>query len=252
MTAKLFDAHLHIIDPRFPLVENQGYLPPAFTAEDYLAAAAPLGISGGAVVSGSFQALDQGYLKAALQRLGPGFVGVTQLGCDVTDAALRDLDEVGVRALRFNLKRGGSAGLEDLERLALRVHERVGWHIELYIDAREIEDIASRLAALPQIVIDHLGLSRAGLPSLLRLVEGGAKVKATGFGRLDFEPGPILRDIAEANPTALLFGSDLPSTRAPRPFQGSDIMVLRDALTSEQAERALRLNALSLYRPTSY
>jgi predicted TIM-barrel fold metal-dependent hydrolase len=36
MTA-VFDAHLHIIDPRFPLVPNKGYLPPAFTVADYLA-----------------------------------------------------------------------------------------------------------------------------------------------------------------------------------------------------------------------
>ncbi|HSA40245.1 MAG TPA: 2-pyrone-4,6-dicarboxylate hydrolase, partial [Mycobacterium sp.] len=24
----MFDAHLHIVDPRFPLVPNDGYLPP--------------------------------------------------------------------------------------------------------------------------------------------------------------------------------------------------------------------------------
>lgn len=32
----IFDAHLHVIDPRFPLVPNGGYLPEPFTAEDYL------------------------------------------------------------------------------------------------------------------------------------------------------------------------------------------------------------------------
>lgn len=31
----LFDAHLHVIDPRHPLVANEGYLPPTFTAQDY-------------------------------------------------------------------------------------------------------------------------------------------------------------------------------------------------------------------------
>jgi len=29
----LFDAHLHIINPRFPLVPNAGYLPPSFTVQ---------------------------------------------------------------------------------------------------------------------------------------------------------------------------------------------------------------------------
>ncbi|WP_405876638.1 hypothetical protein OG762_46275 [Streptomyces sp. NBC_01136] len=31
----VFDAHLHIIDPRFPLIENDGCLPPTFTVEQY-------------------------------------------------------------------------------------------------------------------------------------------------------------------------------------------------------------------------
>ncbi len=249
MTDPLFDAHLHIIDPRFPLIANQGYLPPPFTAEAYLAAARPLGVSGGAVVSGSFQAFDQGYLLAALERLGPGFVGVTQLPAEVTDAELDRLARAGVRALRFNLRRGGSAGLEDLEALARRVRERVGWHVELYVDSRDLAELEARLAALPQIVIDHLGLSGAGLPSLLRLVERGAKVKATGFGRLDFDPVPVLQRIAAADPTALLFGTDLPSTRAPRPFKAADIALVRAALTPEQARAALHDNALALYQP---
>ncbi|MGZ8212720.1 MAG: hypothetical protein ACXWUH_19630, partial [Burkholderiales bacterium] len=36
MNAKpVFDTHFHIIDPRFPVIENQGFLPPVFTADDY-------------------------------------------------------------------------------------------------------------------------------------------------------------------------------------------------------------------------
>lgn len=51
----MFDAHLHIIDPRFPLQENNGYLPSPFTVADYLHRVDGLGVAGGAVVSGSFQ-----------------------------------------------------------------------------------------------------------------------------------------------------------------------------------------------------
>ncbi|MNW23675.1 hypothetical protein D3C74_03830 [compost metagenome] len=49
----VFAAHLHIIDPRFPLIENQGFLPAAFTCTDYLAQVQDLDVRGGAVVSGS-------------------------------------------------------------------------------------------------------------------------------------------------------------------------------------------------------
>ncbi len=249
MAGLLFDAHLHIIDPRFPLVPNQGYLPPAFTADRYLEAAERLGIAGGAVVSGSFQAFDQGYLLDALQQLGPGFVGVTQLPADVCDQEVRRLAEAGVRAVRFNLRRGGSAGLADQERLARRVHDLAGWHSEFYLDSREIPALEQRLSALPQIVIDHLGLSRVGLPALLRLVARGAKVKASGFGRLDFAPAKALRQIAEVDPGALLFGSDLPSTRAPRPFRADDIALLRSSLPPAAVQAALFDNAVRLYRP---
>jgi len=129
------------------------------------------------------------------------------------------------------------------------IHELAAWHSEFYLDSREIPDLEQRLRALPQIVIDHLGLSREGLPALLRLVEAGAKVKATGFGRLDFPPAEALRRIAEVDPGALLFGSDLPSTRAPRPFQDADIALVRAALPPTAAEAALFGNAVQLYQP---
>ena len=82
----VFDAHFHVIDPRFPLVANQGYLPEPFTVGDYRARTAHLDITGGAVVSGSFQAYDQTYLLDALEQLGEGFVGVANVPDDISDA----------------------------------------------------------------------------------------------------------------------------------------------------------------------
>lgn len=236
----IFDAHLHVIDPRFPLVRNQGYLPEPFTVEDYRARTSALPIAGGAVVSGSFQAFDQTYLVDALQRLGPAFVGVTQLPATVDDDEILRLHGAGVRAVRFNLHRGGS---EYLETLARRVAELAGWHVELYVDARDLPD----LPRLPRLSVDHLGLSREGLPALLRLVERGARVKATGFGRGDLDVPATLRAIAAVSPDALMFGTDLPSTRAPRPFADADVDLIRDALGDDLARRALHDNALAFY-----
>jgi len=75
----IFDAHFHVIDPRFPLVPNRGYLPDRYTTKDYLERMKDYDLRGGAVISGSFQAFDQDYLVDALSRLGRGYVGVTQL-----------------------------------------------------------------------------------------------------------------------------------------------------------------------------
>ena len=43
MSVRVFDAHLHIINPRFPLVPNNGYVPEAFTVDDYMARTGELG-----------------------------------------------------------------------------------------------------------------------------------------------------------------------------------------------------------------
>ncbi len=137
----LFDAHLHVIDRRFPLVPNSGYLPEPFTVADYRTRTAALHVVGGAVVSGSFQAFDQTYLLYALARLGPGFVGVTQLPADAPDEQILSLTAAGVRAVRFNVRRGGSATLEHLNTLARRVHELSGWHTELYLDATDLPEL---------------------------------------------------------------------------------------------------------------
>ncbi len=248
--AKYFDCHFHIIDKNFPVVPNQGFMPDAFTSEDYLERLKAVDLCGGAVVSGSFQAFDQSYLFHALKVLGPFFVGVTQVPQTVSDQELRQLDEAGVRAVRFNVKRGGSEEIHHLESMARRVHELVGWHTELYVDSRELADLYEALVSLPAVSIDHLGLSKAGFPTLLKLAEKGVRVKATGFGRVDFDVRAALNELYAANPRALMFGTDLPSTRAPRPYQDDDYTLVLETLGEEKAADVCYKNAIEFYRPT--
>lgn len=248
MSSKIFDAHLHIIDPLYAVVENQGYLPPSFTCDDYRTATEDYSRVGGAVVSGSFQGFDQSYLVAALKTLGPSYVGVTQLPATTSDREILSLHQAGVRALRFNLKRGGSEQLSQLERMSARVWELCQWHIELYVDSTLLDDLAPRLLTLPAVSIDHLGLSAQGFPQLLHLAERGVKVKATGFGRVDFDVAQVLQDLSLANPNCLMFGTDLPSTRAPRAYCDSDRQLILDSLPQDQAEHALFKNAQEFYK----
>ena len=253
MTARefqLFDTHIHIIDKQFPLVQNNGYLPEEFTCEDYLDRMKEYHLVGGAVVSGSFQAFDQKYLVNALKRLGPRFVGVTQVPATVTDEELLDLESAGVRAIRFNLKRGGSAKVRYLDTLARRAHEVTGWHVELYVDSKELASLYPVLVALPAVSIDHLGLSREGFVTLLKLVENGVHVKATGFGRVDFDIKIALTELFAANPDALMFGTDLPSTRAPRPYEDDDFKLVIEVLGPKKALKVLFENAARFYRPS--
>ena len=245
----VFDTHFHIIDPRFPVMENQGFLPPLFTVEDYRARTVALNIRAGTVIAGSFQGTQTEYMYDALAKFGPTFVGVIQVPATVTDAEILKLNAAGVRAVRFNLYRGGSAGMEDLDRLARRVHDIAGWHAELYVDASTLGPVFETVAALPKASIDHLGMTQAGMPHLLKLAERGLKVKATGFGRTEVDVPAALRDLARANPDCLMFGSDLPSQRARRPFEPSDMVLIADTLGEAAARKAFWDNALAFYSP---
>ncbi|WP_204237312.1 amidohydrolase family protein [Mammaliicoccus sciuri] len=245
---KIFDAHFHIIDFNYEVKENNGYMPPSYLTEDYQEETQDMNIVGGAIVSGSFQGFDQQYLLKVLSDLGSDFCGVTQLPYSVSDEEIISLNDEGVRALRFNVKRGGSEDLAHLSDFAKRVHDLVGWHSELYIDSKNLPDIEETILSLPAISIDHLGLSKEGLPNLLKLVDKGVHVKATGFSRVDLNVQDTLKEIYQANPDALMFGTDLPSTRAPKRFTSKDIQFVQDTFDEAAANKIFYQNAKEWYR----
>jgi len=246
---KLFDSHFHIIDQRFPLEENNGFLPEPFSCADYKERLKNYDLAGGTIVSGSFQALDQSYLIAALKELGPSYVGVTQLPATVSDDEVLALNDAGVRGVRFNLKRGGSEGIENLETFARRLYDLAGWHVELYVDARDLPNLFELLVSLPSVSIAHLGLSGAGFSTLLKLAEKGIVIKATGFYRVDFDVKQALQQIMSVNPNTLVFGTDLPSTRSARPYLDDDYCLVVEAVGEEVAGKVFFDNAITFYRP---
>ena len=249
MRTDIFDAHCHIIDQLYPIIPNQGYTPPAYSLEDYRQQTKPLGVTAGAIVSGSFHGYDQTYLRALLPVLGPRWVGITQVPPDVPDTEIASLSSIGVRGLRFNIYRGQSDSVDDIVSLATRANIIGKWHAEIYADASALKPHVAKLSKLPQIVIDHMGLNEAGLPVILDLVDAGAKIKLTGFGRVNMNVPKAIELIAARNPNALMFGTDLPSTRAKRPFEASDIDLIKNILGPTVAIKTLWSNAVSLYKP---
>ena len=226
-------------------------MPPEFTVEDYQAKLTTEELAGGAVVSGSFQAFDQQYLIDALNKLGPRYCGVANIPEDCSEEGLNLLDAAGVRAVRFNLVRGGSAGIKDMESLSIKLFREFGWHSELYIDSADIPELLPVLKRLEAFSIDHLGLSSSGLSNLYQLVDLGVRVKATGFGRLDFDPVPVMRTIMEINPESLMFGTDLPSTRAKFAFSMKDLDLIKENFSLKHQEMILYQNALDWYHKKS-
>lgn len=166
---------------------------------------------------------------------------------DTSDEEIIRLHGYGVRAIRFNVKRGGSEDISRLDYFARRVHELVGWHSELYIDSTSLPEITTTLKNLPAASVDHLGLSKEGFNNLLSLVDKGVRVKATGFCRVELDVAQAIRSIYSVNPDALMFGTDLPSTRAKRPYDHSDIELIYNIVNEDQVEKVLYKNAIKWY-----
>ncbi len=247
--APILDAHFHVFAPGVPMPGNAGHVPPPFSVEDYRAAAAPLGVVGGVVVAGSVQGGDPAPLLAAAAALGPRFAVVAQARAGMDDDAFAALAAAGVRGLRYSLYRGQWGSPQAVASHAARAAAH-GLHAQVYADAAALAPAVDALARLPAgLVVDHLGMTEAGLPVVLDLAAAGAKVKASGFGRVAMEVPRALARIAARAPGALVFGTDLPSVRAARPFAASDVALLREVLGGgAAAAAALHNTAAAFYR----
>lgn len=250
---KIFDSHFHIVDPEFPLVENNGFIPDFYTVDEYLQELKELQLEpiGGAVVSGSFQGFHQEYFEDALSKLGDQFVGVTQIPCDTNDKELERLHSIGIRAIRFNLYRGLETSLSEIEALSTRVFEGLGWSTEFYLNLGEVSaELDALMQRLPKISIDHLGMGRGSLPALKKYLSQGVPVRMTGFGRVEFteeDLREILPKLYKENPDGLLFGTDLPSTRARYRFGKDDLSLIKEIFNTEELNKVFYENGYSWY-----
>ncbi len=224
------DSHAHIIgEPaRYPMVANRSYTPPPASIAAYRAMLAALGLERGVIVQPSFYGTDNRCTQDALRASAGAFRGVAVVGAGVDAGLLAELSADGFRGARFNLLFGGGLSLDVLEDVAARV-ARVGWHVQLLIDIRQLPAIEARIAALPcPVVFDHLGHfpvpasgaeGEAGFAALERLVGNGRTwVKLSGGYRLSALPPPYadLRGFAQRlcalRPDRLVWGSDWPHT----------------------------------------
>ena len=245
---QIFDSHFHIIDHQFPLQANHDFTPNEFLVKDYLHAMQHQNIIGGAIVSGSFQGADYSYIEPALNKLGSTFVAIIQAHSNLHAETITKLNTLGIRGIRFNLVRGNDFSVDEIRNLASKVYEVADWHCEFYIDKRQLQNLHNTLSTLPAVSIDHLGLSHASFDQLALLIDSGARVKASGFGRVEFDVVTALQKIHRINPNALMFGSDLPGTRARRKFSLQDIELIENSFTANDVKKILYKNALEFYR----
>ncbi len=214
-----------------PYVDDRVYTPPDALLPDYLSMLATLGVERAVLVQPSIHGTDNSALLEALGRLPLSGRGIIALGEGVDDYKLRELDEAGIRGVRFNLvdvTRGRRAlPMEHMRQVARRVRP-LGWHVEVLLHVDEYPQLERLFRSFPgDLVFAHLGYPRSGggvddpgFRQLLGLLgRGNTWVKLTAPYRLSREAlpyedvMPLIHALADRAPDRLLWGSDWPHVR---------------------------------------
>jgi predicted TIM-barrel fold metal-dependent hydrolase len=233
---KACDTHAHVFGPaaQFPYAADRSYTPPDAPLAKYLAMLDTLGFARGVLVQGSAHGADNSAMLDALARTSARLRGVAVADEHVPPAELRRWHALGVRGLRFNhffqdgqLHYRGGVPLAAARVLAPVMRE-LGWHLQLWIDVKDLPDTVPVLHELGlPVVIDHMGrtpaaagVATAGFQSLLRLLgAGGCWVKVSGAHRISRLPPdypdarPFMQALVAENPERLLWGGDWPHPR---------------------------------------
>ena len=73
-----------------------------------------------------------------------------------------------LRQLALIKKRGASESIDQLEYLSNKLYDQYQWHTEFYLDSKDLRSLAPQLKNIKTFSIDHLGLSKEGLPELYK------------------------------------------------------------------------------------
>ncbi len=234
------DCHCHVFGPaeRFPYAEPRSYTPDDAPFEAYIALLDRLGMERGVLVQPSAYGRDNRAMLDALQHAPQRLRGVAVGGAELSRDTLKAWHAAGVRGLRANeFRRDGKPyyanGVTLAELMPLMpLLVELGWHLQLWVDARDLSDMAPALAKVPvPVVVDHMGrmehrhgTQHPGFQALVRGVgEGRLWAKVSGTYRLGATPPDYLQAkpfhdaLVAANPANLVWGSDWPHPRPEGP-----------------------------------
>ena len=263
------DCHMHIYDPaRFPAARPDLRLQPDAVTGDYRMLQARLGTRRTVVVQPAAYVTDNRVTLDAIARLGLADTrGIAVVHPDVTNTALDEMAEGGIRGIRFSVFNPDTAAVRIgmIEPLAARMRER-GWHVQLHMRGDQIADAAALLRRLPcRMVFDHIG--RLPQPdgiahpafAVIRdlLAQGGAFVKLSG-AYMDTAAGPpgyadagdVARAFIAIAPERMLWGTDWPHpTEATKPDDAALLDLLGEWCGGDETlrRRILVDNPAALY-----
>ena len=223
------DAHCHIFGPaaKFPFAEGRSYTPPDAPFESMQVMQATLGIERAVIVQATCHGADNSAALAAIARSDGRYRGVAIVDDSFTDDDFKQLDEGGMRGIRFSFARhiGNAPDFTKVRRIVERIAP-LGWHVVIYMEALDIVENADALADLPlPVVIDHMGrvktkdgVEQEAFQLLLGLLRdqddfwvkicGAERISSAGAPYSDAVP--FAQACIEAAPSRVLWGTDWP------------------------------------------
>tara|TARA_B100000085_G_scaffold172738_1_gene157287 strand:- start:841 stop:1716 length:876 start_codon:yes stop_codon:yes gene_type:complete len=154
------DAHCHVFGPaaHFPFSSQRKYTPCDASKEQLFELRDFLGFERSVIVQATCHGNNNDALEDALLNSNDRARGIASVGVDIDHATLRRLDQAGVRGVRFNfVKRLVDNTPKDIFKKISKMIAEYGWHIVVYVESQDLEEIVSFLKALPTtVVFDHM------------------------------------------------------------------------------------------------
>jgi 2-pyrone-4,6-dicarboxylate lactonase len=222
------DAHCHIFGPGeiYPYAPDRSYTPPDAPLSRFKELQRTLGLERAVLVNASCHGNDNTVILDAIAQSRGKYRGVANVDESITDSALEDLHEGGVRGIRFNFVQhlGGTPDLDVFDDLVERVRP-LGWHVVLHFDAADLVEFRDMLRKLPvPFVIDHMGrvptkdgldqkpfkilLETARMDNCWVKICGAERISAMGPPFTDAVP--FAQALLETAPDRVLWGTDWP------------------------------------------
>lgn len=271
LPAGAVDAHCHVFGPAaaFPFAPQRKYTPVDAPKEKLFALRDHLGFARNVIVQATCHGSDNRALADALLASAGRARGVAVLDPDIGDGDLAALDRAGVRAARFNfVKRLVDSAPKDLFR---RIAERIaalGWHVVVYFEAEDLDDLMPFLASLPcPVVIDHMGRPEVAegcddttFQKLIRFLDDqpdtwikvSCPERLTVAGPPYEDVMPFARTLVTRFPDRVLWGTDWPhpNMKSHMPDDGALVDLIPRIAETESQQRALLVdNPRRLYWP---
>ena len=263
------DAHCHVFGPaaEFPFAPERKYTPCDASKQQLFELRDHLGLSRNVIVQATCHGKNNDAMIDALRAAGDLTRGVAMVGPDITEDELRELDEAGVRGVRFNfLKRLVDATpREAFMEIAKRV-VKIGWHCVVYFESQDLEDLQPFLTSLPgTIVVDHMGRPDVTKPlddphftrfMDLMSVHTNFWVKVSCPERLSVDGPPyndvvpFARTLVDNFPDRVLWGTDWPhpNMKSHVPDEGHLIDIIPRIANNPEKQQALLVdNPMRLY-----